>query len=98
MRSAIAEGKSQVHAWLLAEDKARFNELTAAGMELKFVSGKSRLNRLHGLEYVLCVCVSVRACVRESVCGCVWAWEFARACMCVRIQRTLVILVALFCC
>ena len=62
MRSAIAEGKSQVHAWLLAEDKARFNELTAAGMELKFVSGKSRLNRLHGLEYVLCVCKCACVC------------------------------------
>ena len=50
IRTVVNEGKGRVHDWLLAKDPARYRELTAAGMELKLVGGKSMIRRLHGLE------------------------------------------------
>ena len=52
--------------WLEAHHTEKFKELLAAGLLLKFTSGKSRINRIYGIESVkelrvscLCACVSV---------------------------------------
>jgi hypothetical protein len=53
MREVMNAGKALITTWLQEHDIARYTELSAAGQIVKFATGKSRINRIWGIEYEL---------------------------------------------